>query len=38
MDDSWNDFCECEGMTCGHCGNADCEWYDEFLEESEEDE
>lgn len=38
MDDSGNDFCECEGMTCGRCGNTECVWYDDFLDESEEEE
>lgn len=28
---------ECEGMTCGRCGNTDCVWYDDFLDESEEE-
>lgn len=30
--------CENAGMTCGHCGNTDCEWYDNWLDESEEEE
>lgn len=28
---------ECEDLVCGHCGNQDCVWYDDFLE-SEDDE
>lgn len=29
--------CECEGMNCSHCGNTECVWYDDFLDESEEE-
>ena len=39
MDDSGYhgfDF-ECEGV-CGHCGNKDCIWYDDFMDGEEEEE